>query len=72
LKKKKTKISASEYLQLIGLKTLANNHLKILYTIQSAMNDLLELKDNDYVGDLVWYEFENIDGILEKLNIEKE
>lgn len=70
----KTKIAHSEYLQLVGLLTLAERHTRTLRELRDAACELLAIGRDDEEGgevdDAVWFGDHDPDLLLRKLNVE--
>jgi hypothetical protein len=72
----KLAITQSEYLQLLGLKTLAIQHNKSLQDIDKAIAGILEVPNEGtnspyfgHVSDCVYDNNESIDALLERLAV---
>ena len=68
-KTQKQTVSQNEYLQMIGLKTLANGFLAKLDDIQTALEEITEEEEWGHTADTVWTKEATIDELLNSLNI---
>lgn len=68
---KRNTISRNEYLQLLGLKTLAIKHNKDLESIRQAMIEITAEEDEQgHTADTVWDNEQTVDTMLFNLEIE--
>ncbi len=70
----KTKVSKKEYLQIVGLLTLADKHMNMVDDIQNALREIVgEKEDWGHCGDAVIdATLRNADSLLKRLNIKKD
>ena len=65
-------VSKNEYLQLVGLKTIAVQYNKKLQEIYESVNELMEEEDDEgWISDFIYDENTSVDKFLEGLKVEK-
>lgn len=73
VKRKYIKITKGEYLQVVGLFTLAKKHHRELVDIEKAIAYILKEKGEyssyGHISDDIWGGEYNVDNLLERMNI---
>lgn len=72
-----TTLNQSQYLQAVGLLTLAAQHYKQMQAIEKSLAELLEMEPDaggcyDHVSDAIWSGELDLNLLLRKLNISVE
>lgn len=72
--KMKKEIDQEEYLQLVGLKTLADDHQQHINDIATSMAKIIgeqesEYGSHDWTDDLLWGGWSDVKGWLNRINI---
>jgi hypothetical protein len=69
----KTKVTKKEYLQMVGLLTLADKHMKIIADITNELREIVGEKEEwGHCGDAVIDDnLRNVDSLLKKLKISR-